>query len=398
MNRRQFLKTAAGATLASPSFRLWAAPAAQSRFVLVLLRGGYDAASLLIPYQSGFYYEARPNIAIARPGAGADASLALDGNWALHPALARSIHPLYLAKQVAFIPFAGSQDKSRSHFHAQDILELGQGYDARVDYGSGFLNRAAGVLVRTGGGGVSFTENLPLVFKGKTGVANLGVKRVDKHALNPRQSDLLDKMYEGTSLGSSVHDGLQTRRQTADELQQEMVESARGAGNAKNFEQQARRMARLMLDHRDYAIGFVDVGGWDTHVHQGAARGALSDRLRDLGDGLAGFAQEMGPAWRDTIVVVVSEFGRTFRENGDKGTDHGHGSVIWVLGGGIAGGRVAGEQAAVSRDTLFQDRDFTVMNEYRSMLGYVFSRQFGFGAADLQYVFPGAASTHYAFI
>jgi uncharacterized protein (DUF1501 family) len=177
-----------------------------------------------------------------------------------------------------------------------------------------------------------------------------------------------------------------------------MVESARGAVSAKDFEQEARRMARMMREHASYAIGFVDVGGWDTHVHQGAARGALSDRLRGLGEGLAGFAQEIGPAWRDTIVVVLSEFGRTFRENGDRGTDHGHGSVIWILGGGIAGGVIAGEQIGVQAGNLFQNRDYPVLNEYRALLSFVLTRAYTPSAADLQYVFPGVKGARYPFL
>ena len=177
-----------------------------------------------------------------------------------------------------------------------------------------------------------------------------------------------------------------------------MAESARGAVNANGFEHEARRMARLMRGNPSYAIGFVDVGGWHTHVHQGAARGALTDRLRGLGTGLTGFAQEMGSAWGDTVVVVLSEFGRTFRENGDRGTDHGHGSVIWVLGGGIAGGNVVGEQIGVSAVNLFQNRDFPVLNEYRSVLAYIFARAFAPRAADIAYVFPGAQIGRYSFL
>ena len=205
-------------------------------------------------------------------------------------------------------------------------------------------------------------------------------------------------MYEGTTLAPEMREGLQTRRQLESELKQEMVESARGAANAKGFEQEARRIARLMRDNAAYAVGFVDVGGWDTHVHQGAARGALSDRLRSLGDGLAGFAQEIGPVWRDTLVIVLSEFGRTFRENGDRGTDHGHGGVIWVLGGGIAGGRVFGEQIEVSAGNLFQNRDFPVLNEYRSVLAYILARTFAPKPEDVQYVFPGVKAARYAFL
>ena len=157
-------------------------------------------------------------------------------------------------------------------------------------------------------------------------------------------------------------------------------------------------MARLMAAHPTYTVGFVDVGGWDTHVHQGAARGALADRLQSLGEGLAGFAKEMGEGWRDTVVVVISEFGRTFRENGDRGTDHGHGSVVWVLGGAIAGGQTAGEQVGVSSETLFQNRDLTVLNEYRSLLGYVFARLYGLKLDDIAYIFPGATPGRYSFL
>ncbi|HAT33257.1 MAG TPA: DUF1501 domain-containing protein, partial [Janthinobacterium sp.] len=138
-----------------------------------------------------------------------------------------------------------------------------------------------------------------------------------------------------------------------------------------------------------YSIGFVDVGGWDTHVGQGGASGYLAGRFDELGRGLAAFAQEMGGDWRDTITVVVSEFGRTFRENGNRGTDHGHGSVLWVLGGGIRGKCIAGAQIRVEQASLFQNRDFPVLNEYRAVLGGLFARAYGLSAAQLEHVFAG---------
>jgi uncharacterized protein (DUF1501 family) len=176
------------------------------------------------------------------------------------------------------------------------------------------------VLARGGLGGVSFTDNLPLCSRATRGWP-IWPSRATKNPFKEHQNELLEKMYQGTNLAGEVRKGLDTRRQASSELQQEMVDSARGAVNAKGFEQEARRMARLMRDNPSYAVGFVDVGGWDTHVRQGAAHGALSDRLRSLGEGLAGFEQEMGKAWDDTVVIVLSEFGRTFREN-DRGTDH----------------------------------------------------------------------------
>jgi uncharacterized protein (DUF1501 family) len=170
-------------------------------------------------------------------------------------------------------------------------------------------------------------------------------------------------------------------------LSTEMVAANRGAASAKGFELSARRVARLMKTQ--FNLGFVDVGGWDTHVNQGAAQGYLAGRLGELGRGLAGYADEIGPqAWDDTVVVVISEFGRTFRENGNRGTDHGHGTVYWILGGGLNGGRIAGEQLAVSRATLFQDRDYPVLNDYRTVLGGLFRTMWSLNASQLQQIFP----------
>jgi uncharacterized protein (DUF1501 family) len=137
-------------------------------------------------------------------------------------------------------------------------------------------------------------------------------------------------------------------------------------------------------------LGFVDIGGWDTHVNEGGAQGALANNLDNLSRGLVSFSQAIGPQWKNTVVVVVSEFGRTFRENGNNGTDHGHGSVYWVLGGSIGGGRIAGEQLAVRRTTLFQDRDYPVLNDYRSVLAGLFRSIWGLSTPQLDRVFPGA--------
>jgi uncharacterized protein (DUF1501 family) len=132
------------------------------------------------------------------------------------------------------------------------------------------------------------------------------------------------------------------------------------------------------------------MGGWDTHVNEGAAQGNLANSLHNLGEGLRAFAAAMGPDWKDTVVVVVSEFGRTFRENGNGGTDHGHGSTYWVMGGSISGGRIAGEQGRIAHDTLFQDRDFPVLNDHRAVLGGLFRRMWGMSNAQIETVFPNA--------
>ncbi|WP_026433223.1 DUF1501 domain-containing protein [Paracidovorax oryzae] len=368
--------------------------ATDARFLLVFLRGGYDCASLLVPTSSDFYYESRPNIAIARPGAEGGA-LQLTADWGLHPALAGSLQSLYAKKQVAFVPFSGTDDLTRSHFDTQDSIELGQPVGARRDYRSGFLNRLAtelGAQPRWHDhlSPMAFTDTLPLVLRGGYDVPNtaLAAAGLSKPGIDERQAGLIASMYQGTPLAAPVAEGFQTRDEVARTMQGEMDAASRNALSTKGFEGTARRMARLMQSR--YNLGFVDVGGWDTHVGQGNATGALANRFEELGRGLAAFADEMGPAWGRTTVVVVSEFGRTFRENGNRGTDHGHGSVMWVLGGGIAGGRIAGEQQALTATTLFQNRDYPVLNDYRGVLGGIFGRMYGLNGNALARVFPGA--------
>ncbi|HEX8404027.1 MAG TPA: DUF1501 domain-containing protein [Duganella sp.] len=398
MKRRTLLKTmAAMGTLASgaPAGKLWAAPATNTRLLLVFMRGGYDAASLLVPISSEFYYKARPNIAVPKPGDGLNSALPIDADWGLHPALRDSIHPLFTAGQAAFVPFAGTEDISRSHFETQDSIELGQPLDRTRDYRSGFLNRLATTLnadrasvISSQGANaiaISFTDQLPLIMQGGAQLPNMALRSIGKPAVDARQAKMIASMYDGSALSRQVRDGFVVRDDVMKEMIGEMDAANRNAITAKGFELEARRIAKLMKEK--YNIGFVDVGGWDTHVGQGGATGYLAGRFNELGRGLAGYAQEMGSDWKNTVVVVVSEFGRTFRENGNRGTDHGHGSVYWVLGGGIAGGRVRGEQTRIEQDTLFQNRDYPVLNEYRAMLGGLFARMYGLDAGQVERLF-----------
>jgi len=244
--------------------------------------------------------------------------------------------------------------------------------------------------VLTGSAPMAFTNQLPTIFKGPAQVPNTALSTLAKPAIDVRQSDIIASMYTGTRLASAVQEGFVMRQELMRELATEMDAASRQSVSAKGFELEARRIGKLMKD--SYKLGFVDVGGWDTHVGQGGATGYLANRLDELGQGLAALPQELGRAWKDTVVVVVSEFGRTLRQNGNRGTDHGHGSVLWVMGGSVRGGRVLGEQVAVERATLFQDRDLPVLNNYRDTLGGLFQRQFGLGPAEVAQVFPGASA------
>jgi len=397
MNRRDLIKWGGAAALsAGISGRLYAAPTGGPRLLLVFLRGGYDSTNLLIPYSSSFYYEARPNIAIAKPDAASNTgALALDADWALAPAVRDTIGAMYAQRQVAFIPFAGTDDLSRSHFETQDSIELGQPIGSGRNFRSGFLGRLSDTLGAGRPGSsdanasISFTDALPLAFEGSTTVPNLSLKNVGKPPFDARQAAILNDMYAGHHLQSAVRDGLELRQEVAQTFAEEMDAANRNAINTKGFELEAERMGKLMRDK--YRIGFIDVGGWDTHVNEGAATGALATNLASVGRGLQVFSQSLGAEWNNTVVVVVSEFGRTFRENGNKGTDHGHGTVYWVLGGSINGGSIRGEQQRLARGTLFQDRDYAVLNDYRGVLGGLFHSMWGLSATQVGRVFQDTA-------
>jgi len=397
MNRRDLLKSFAALTATSVglpfSTQLVAAPVTQNRLLMVFLRGAYDATNLLIPTSSQFYYDSRPNIAIAKPGPNPNAALELTADWGLHPALRDTIYPMFKTGEASFIPFAGIDDLSRSHFETQDSIEMGQALGASRNFQSGFLNRLAMQL--NAGSAMSFTEQLPIILRGDTKVSNAALLKAGKNSLDDRQSKIIAQMYGNTNLGKQVSDGFEVRGEVVQNMKaeeqsmQKMMnnDGSRDAISSKGFELEAKRIAKMMRDK--YALGFIDVGGWDTHVNQGGASGVLANKLEELGRGLAAYKTEMGSMWKNTTVVVISEFGRTFRENGKQGTDHGHGSVYWVLGGGIKGGRILGEQQALEAATLFQNRDYPVLNEYRAVLGGLFAGIYGLNPRQMDQVFAG---------
>ncbi|MFK5598036.1 DUF1501 domain-containing protein [Methylobacterium sp. HMF5984] len=387
-HRRALIRASLALGLSTVAGRVWAAPKVDARLLVVFLRGAYDAANVVIPTGSDFYYRARPTLAVARPDA-ADpaAALALDADWSLHPSLRDTILPLYARGQAAFVPFAGTDDLTRSHFETQDTIELGQTVGASRDYNSGFMARLAAELTRTRP--IAFTEQIPLIFRGTETVPNIAINEVAKPGIDARQAGLITAMYRDTPLAASVAEGFRVRDAVYQSVSEHQAEADRGAVSPKGFARSARRIGRLMRE--SFNLGFVDVGGWDTHVNQGAATGYLADRIGELGRGLAGFVEEVGPAWNDTVVVVLSEFGRTFRENGNRGTDHGHGSVYWVLGGAVRGGRIAGPQVRADEAHLFQNRDHPVLTDYRSLLAGLLRRLYGLDPASLRRVFADAA-------
>ena len=359
---------------------------------MILLRGAVDGLNVVIPFAEDRYYEARRSIAIPPPGK-PDGAFALDQHFGLHPALA-SLLPLWLDRNLAFVHATGSPDPTRSHFDAQLYLENGTpGQSATRD---GWMNRLLLALPGPRGAtdAVSIGPTLPRILAGKAPVATVPLGPGGAKALPIDQPDIgsaFDRLYAGDdALGKSYREGRETRIKLVELLAKERRIADNGAPPPAGFPGQAARLAQLI--RRDPAIRLVTIGlgGWDTHVNQGNHKGQLAQHLRPLGEGLAALSRGSGDSWRDTVVVVLSEFGRTAGENGNGGTDHGHGNVVWVLGGAVNGGRIYGDWPGLAPAQLYQRRDLAVTTDFRSVLAVILERHMRLSDRQLAAVFPAA--------
>jgi uncharacterized protein (DUF1501 family) len=400
MRRRDFLGLSAGASLLALGGGGWAAAdAASKRLVIVLLRGAVDGLNVVVPYGEEAYYAARPTIAIARPGA-ENGALPLDEHFGLHPALS-GLLPLWQAKQLAFVHAAGSPDPTRSHFDAQLFIE--NGTPGRRGTADGWMNRLLAALPNPPHAARGPTEALavgpilPQILKGHMAVANLplGPAAATPLAIDkPEVANAFDRLYGGKdAIGQAYRQGRMARTELIAGLPAPLEPADNGASPPNGFPAQAERLAGLMAHNQKIRLAVVSLGGWDTHVRQGNHAGQLADRLRPLGDGLAALAKGLGPEWQDTVVVVLSEFGRTVRENGDGGTDHGHGNVVWVLGGAVQGGRIYGEWPGLALAALYESRDLAVTTDFRTVLASVIGPHLRLSDRALAQVFPGLPAT-----
>jgi uncharacterized protein (DUF1501 family) len=371
----------------------WAARAdeAPQRLVVVMLRGAVDGLSVVVPYGEQAYYDARPTIAIQKPGAD-NSALPLDGHFGLHPALA-SLMPLWNDKKIAFIHAAGSPDPNRSHFDAQQYIENGTpGRGATQD---GWMNRVLAALpgARSPTDAISVGPTLPFILKGPVSVANLplGPNAAQPMAIDkPEIASAFDKLYAGNDKQSQAYrQGREARTELVADMSTEQQMADNGAPPANTLPALADRLAGLMTKDRHVRLAFASLGGWDTHVNQGNHAGQLAGRLKPLGDGLAALAQGLGPDWNNTVVIVISEFGRTVHENGNRGTDHGHGNAIWVMGGRVNGGKVYGEWPGLATAQLYQGRDLSVTTDYRHVLSMIIERHLRLPDAAMATIFPG---------
>lgn len=392
LTRRRLLQTGASFVATTASSRLLAVPSPAwggepgpetPRFLMVFLRGAYDACHALVPAFSDFYQEARPSIAVPR-----SALAPLNDGWGLHPALAQSLSPWLDKRELGFVPFVGIPGTTRSHFDSQDRLEFGlDGREPLRVPSAGLLYRLAQAMPAPVSP-IAFTDTRPLTLRGPDPLPNAPLQGAARAPLDPALRTALRDLYTGRgaagqALGQALDTGLTMEEQDKRERDQEQAmahaqPADRKAVSAKGFALDASTVARKMRRH--FNIGFVDIGGWDTHVGQGGETGQLANRLTELGEGLAAFASGMGETWSRTTVVVVSEFGRTFRENGSKGTDHGYGTAYWVMGGGLNRPAVWGEGAAgtvLTADTLNDDRDLPIKTDYRVVLRQIARERLG---------------------
>jgi uncharacterized protein (DUF1501 family) len=412
MQRRQLLQAAAAAGLGWSAIgrTAFAATAPQAgqplpgnkRLIVVFLRGAVDGLSVVVPYSEGAYAQARSSIALAWPGQDGGV-LDLDGHFGLNPNLA-PLMPLWQSGRLAFVQASGSPDPTRSHFDAQDYMESGT--PGRKGTPDGWLNRLLGaeppVPVQPGARagvtrGISVGATLPRIWAGPNPVANIanGARATRATLLDrPQVSQAFDALYAGDDAMSRAYRESQQSRAEVNEamspaaMDHEQRAADNGAPLPGGFPDDAGRLAQLMRRDPNVQIAFIALGGWDTHVNQGGAKGQLANRLQPLGQGLAELATRLGPVFDDTTVLVISEFGRTVRQNGTGGTDHGHGNVMWALGGNIAGGKVYGRWPGIDSAALNEGRDLAVTTDFRQVLAGVCAHNLGLPDNKLAAVFP----------
>lgn len=398
-SRRIFLKNSALAMVGVGSAPSWlgralyaqSAPEERQRVLIAIFqRGAVDGLNVVVPHGEPAYYSLRPSIAIPRPNGSETGVIDLDGHFGLHPAL-RSLKPLWDKKQLAIVEAVGSPDPTRSHFDAQDYMESGTpGLKATS---AGWLNRALiQELAPSPMRAVSVTSDLPLTMRGKNQAVAIG--NLNDFQVNDTQAaTTFEGMYGSASdavlngTGKETFEAIRIVRS----IQKQPYSPLNGARYPNGrLGQSLQQIARIIRANVGLEVAFTDVGGWDTHVNEVGPQphtGQLANLLRDFGDALGAFSQDMGDRMADITVVTMSEFGRTARENGDRGTDHGHANVMFVMGGTIRGGRLYGKWPGLQPEHLYESRDLNVTTDFRTVLSELVRTQMG--NRDLTRVFPG---------
>ena len=405
-SRRAFLESSlfAGASTLMASRLAFANAPTDARFVFVLLRGALDGLSAVPPVGDPEYAGLRGQIALAKSGE--DAALALDGPFALHPALG-FLHRSYAAKELAVLHAVASPYRERSHFDGQNVLESG---DLRPHGStSGWINRALGALPanKSREAGVALGANVPLAMRGSTEVASWSPTKIaalddetlarlgDLYARDPLLSQRLAEALESDAIANEAQAAANAEAEPAMMSKDNVVE--RDAKEKRNYNSRyvetARAAAGFLKRDDGPRVAMFDTTGWDTHANEGGAQGQLALRLRGLDAALEALKESLGPVWRNTVVLVATEFGRTAAINGTRGTDHGTGAAAFLLGGAVAGGRVLADWPGLARPNLLENRDLKPTRDLRTVMKGVLRDHLGVPAAALdKAVFPDSAA------
>jgi uncharacterized protein (DUF1501 family) len=388
ISRRVLLKNGGMALLSlgfAPGFLTRTAAAGASRrkvLITIFQRGAADGLNVVVPYFEPRYYQLRPSIAIPQPGR-PNGGLDLDGRFALHPAL-QPLKAMWDSRQLAIVHSAGSHDPSRSHFDAQEFMECGTPGVKRED---GWLNRALTPVAPDSSPVRAISASgaqLPKTLQGSRGA--IAVDSLQRFQVAEKASaELLEHLYS-TSLdaqlkaqGAATFDAVKL----IESIRTRPYTPAAGAQYVGDFGQRLQQIARLIKADVGVEVAFADIGGWDHHSNE---TGQLTNQLRQFGSSLAAFTQDLGDKMEDVVLVTMSEFGRTAAENGNAGTDHGHGNVMMVLGGGVQGGRLYGQWPGLEPEQLYERRDLAVTTDFRDVLGEVVTGHLG---QKVDQVFPG---------
>jgi uncharacterized protein (DUF1501 family) len=397
ISRRVFLKHGSFALVSlgfAPSFlartAFAAGPARRAKqLIAIFQRGAVDGLSMVVPFGEQDYYRARPTIAIGRPNAGNAAALDLDGFFGFNPRL-QPLKPIWDRRDLAIVHACGSPDATRSHFDAQDYMETAT--PGVKSTGDGWLNRylqAKHIDDQTSFRAVALTSQLPRLLQGAAPavamnqIGQFGLRAESMNAsFEAQYQAAADRVLNGT--GREAFEAMKTLK-AADPMR---YEAEHGADYPRSpFGQALRQIAQLTKAGVGLEVAFADLGGWDTHVNQGSAQGQLAARLDDFARSIAALVADLGDRMADTVVLTMSEFGRAVSENGNRGTDHGHGNAMMVIGGGVRGGRVYGTWPGLASEKRYEGRDLAVTTDFRDVFGEIVVRHMGL--ADPKPIFPG---------
>ena len=394
-----FLRQGAVALLTfgfAPSFICRAAAQSVRRKLLVVVfqRGAVDGLNMVVPFGAAEYYRARPSIAIGKPGAD-DGAIDLDGFFGLHPRMA-AFKPLWDRGELAIVHAAGSHDTTRSHFDAQDYMESATpGIKSTRD---GWLNRyLAGTGSREPGAarplrGIALTKQMPRSLQGAAPALAIGSAEdftVADMSARTSFEELYAAAQQDQALRGTAGDAFDAMKTLARKAAGPYRPSNGAVYPRSPFGQAMQEIARLAKSDVGLEIAFAESTRWDHHVNEGGAAGQIANRLDDFSSGVASLAQDLGDRMADTVVLTLSEFGRTVAENGSRGTDHGHGNAMFVIGGGVKGGSVYGQWPGLAVKDRYEGRDLAVTTDFRDVFGEVMARHLGADRRTLAAVFPG---------